>query len=91
MYEFYGLIIRLINFYELLIFIWVIMGWLQMFGALPYSRPLHVVMDLLFRLTDPYLGFFRKFLPPMSGLDLSPLVAILALEVLKILLRQVML
>jgi len=91
MNEIFYLIVRLINAYELIIFIWVIMGWLQMFGALPYSRPLHVVMDLLFRITDPYLGLFRRFLPPMGGMDLSPLVGIIALELLKILLSKIML
>jgi len=80
----------LINLYEVIIFIWVIMGWLQMFGALPYSRPIHVILDFLYRLTEPFLGLIRRFLPPIGGLDLSPLAAILLLEVFKILLRNIM-
>jgi len=51
-YELYSLIIWLLNLFELVIFIWVVMGWLQMFGALPYSRPLHIVMDVLYRLAS---------------------------------------
>jgi uncharacterized protein YggT (Ycf19 family) len=85
------LIYRLINFYEIVIIAWVIMGWLQMFNALPYSRPIHVIMGVLYHLTEPFLGFFRRILPPVGGLDLSPLAAIISLEVVKVLLREIML
>lgn len=91
MSELYYLIIKLINLYEIVIIAWVIMGWLQMFNALPYSRPIHMIMGILYRLVDPFLGFFRRILPPVGGLDLSPLVAIITLEVVKILLREIML
>lgn len=91
MFELYYLIYRLINLYEIVIITWVIMGWLQMFNALPYSRPIHVIMGVLYRLTEPFLGLFRRILPPVGGLDLSPLVAIIALEVVKALLREIML
>lgn len=30
--------------------------------------------------TDPYLNFFRKFIPPLGMMDLSPIVAIFALS-----------
>ncbi len=63
MSELYYLIIKLINLYEIVIIAWVIMGWLQMFNALPYSRPIHMIMGILYRLADPFLGFFRRILP----------------------------
>ncbi|MCH7805811.1 MAG: YggT family protein [Proteobacteria bacterium] len=91
MFELFYLIIKLINLYEIVIIAWVIMGWLQMFNALPYSRPVHMIMGVLYSLADPFLGFFRRILPPVGGLDLSPLVAIITLEVVKILLREIML
>lgn len=34
--------------------------------------------------TDPYLNFFRRFIPPLGMLDLSPLVAFFALNILKL-------
>ncbi len=40
---------------------------------------------LLFSLTNPVLTPFRRLLPPVSGLDLSPLLAILAIQVAKML------
>jgi YggT family protein len=39
------------------------------------------VMHFLMFYTDPYLNFFRKFIPPIGGtLDLSPLVAFFVLR-----------
>jgi len=35
----------------------------------------------LSQLTDPYLDLFRRFIPPLGGFDLSPIVAILLLNV----------
>lgn len=41
----------------------------------------HPIMLFIGRFTDPYLNFFRKFIPPIGGvLDLSPLLAFLALQ-----------
>jgi YggT family protein len=48
----------------------------------PYSRPLNAVLDFLRDVTEPYLRLFR-FLPLRIGpLDLTPIVAILALRIL---------
>ena len=33
--------------------------------------------------TDPYLSLFRRFIPPLGMLDLSPLVAFIALQILE--------
>ena len=91
MLDLYNLIAKLLGVYQLIIFVWVVLGWLQTYNALPYSRPLHMVMEILYRLTEPVLGFFRRFLPPMGGLDLSPLIAILGIEVLIMILPKIML
>ena len=34
----------------------------------------------LAKVCEPYLGFFRKFIPPIGMIDISPIVAILALS-----------
>lgn len=87
----YSILFQLLSLYELLLFIWVILGWLQMFGALPYSRPLHTFMGILYRLVDPALRIVRGILPTMGGIDLSPLLVFLAIEFLKWLLAQILL
>jgi len=47
----------------------------------------HPIMRFLAHYTDPYLNFFRKIIPPIGGvLDLSPMLALLALQFLQMLL-----
>lgn len=63
---------KLIQLYMLLIFVFVLMSWFP--GA--YQTKLG---QWLIKLCMPYLKIFR-FIPPFFGLDFSPIVAILVLE-----------
>lgn len=64
------------------IFARVIMSWLRV-------PPRGFLFVLLVESTEPILGLFRKLVPPLGGIvDLSPLLAFLALDLLRsILLR----
>jgi YggT family protein len=55
---------------------WVLMAWSPPPGMTPVIR---VIYDL----TEPILGFFRRYIPPVGGLDLSPLVVFLILAVVR--------
>lgn len=70
--------------YIILIFARILISFLP---RVPYSRPLRAVLDFVTETTDPYLNFFRRFLPPVGGggfaLDLSPMVGIIVLFVLQ--------
>ena len=70
------LLARLIDLYSLVVFGAVIVSWLQL-------PPYHPVVKLLNGLTEPALAPIRKVIPPMGGLDISPMVLILALQLLK--------
>ncbi len=52
---------------------------------MPYNPYLRAVLDFITETTNPYLNFFRRFLPPVGGggfaLDLSPIVGIIVLFV----------
>jgi uncharacterized protein YggT (Ycf19 family) len=61
--------------YFLLIFAYILMSWFQ----LPYSIWLNRIQRFLYDVVEPYLRIFRRFIPPFGPLDLSPIVAILAL------------
>lgn len=37
--------------------------------------------------TDPYLNFFRRWIPPLGMLDLSPIVAFFALQIIEIIVK----
>jgi len=67
------------------LYIWVviaaaIMSWLIAFGVVnTYNRVVYVINDFLYRMTEPALRPFRRFLPNLGGIDISPVVLILAL------------
>ena len=58
--------------YILLIFVYVLTSWVQ----LPYSVWVRRITDFLRDVCEPYLRLFRRILPPLGPLDLSPIVAI---------------
>ncbi len=49
------------------------------------QRARHPIIPLIYQLTEPVLGRIRKVIPPIAGLDLSPLVAIIGIQFLMIL------
>jgi uncharacterized protein YggT (Ycf19 family) len=64
--------------YILLIFVYVLMSWVR----LPYSVWVRRITDFLRDVCEPYLRIFRRILPPLGPLDLSPVVAIFSLFIL---------
>ncbi len=77
------LLSRLISFYELLIFVYVLMSWFPI-------KEHGLLMDIyrvLGSICEPFIGLFRRMLPSAAvggaGLDFSPLVAILVLSILQ--------
>jgi YggT family protein len=47
---------------------------------IPYSRWSDAILGFLRDVTEPYLRLFRRILPSFGGLDFSPIVAILVLQ-----------
>ena len=58
--------------YTLLIFAYILTSWVR----LPYSPWLNRLQRFLYDVCDPYLRLFRRILPPLGPLDLSPMLAI---------------
>ena len=73
-----------IGVYILLILAYIILSWIR----LPYSLWLSRIQRFLYDVCDPYLRLFRRILPPFGPLDLSPIVAIFALYVVRRLLDE---
>ena len=73
------LIASLANAYTTVIFVYVIMSWI------PNSTGIvGQVYDALGMLCDPYLDLFRRFIPPIGGIvDVSPIVALLVLQLIE--------
>ena len=80
MYAFANLLNSIISIYIWCLFIYVIMSWLVNFGVInTQNRLVHLVMDFLFRITEPALRPIRKFIPNLGGMDISPIILVLVL------------
>ncbi len=70
--------------YTLLIIAYILSSLFFAFGGrLPYSRWSGAVLGFLRDVCEPYLSLFRRFIPAIGPLDLSPMVAILVLYILR--------
>lgn len=75
--------VTLINFlsiYSALLFVRIILTWFQS------QNWAQQIIYVLSPVTDPYLNIFRSVLPPLGGLDFSPMLAFIALSVVRSLL-----
>lgn len=78
-YAIASLVARLFEIYSVLIVVWCLMSWIP-------RRPGGLVEDIrgaIGILVEPYLNLFRRFIPPFGGIDFSPIVAILVLNVIE--------
>ena len=72
----------LILVYVILILIYIVVNFLFAFGLRPgYYRWLDAVLGFLRDVSEPYLSIFRRFIPPLGPIDLSPIVAIFVLNI----------
>jgi YggT family protein len=72
----------LLRVYLIMILIYIVVNLLFAFGARPpYSRTLDAVLGFLRDVCEPYLSIFRRFIPPLGPIDISPIVAILVLQI----------
>jgi len=68
--------------YIVLIFAYILTTLIFSFGGrIPYSRWSSAVLGFLRDVCEPYLGIFRRFIPPIGPLDVSPIVALLLLSI----------
>lgn len=77
----------LIYVYIVLIFIYILLNLLFSFGVrLPYARWTDSVLGFLRDVSEPYLRLFRKLIPSIGMFDLSPVLAIIVLYIVRTLL-----
>jgi YggT family protein len=72
-----------ITVYIIVIIAWVVLSFIFAMGVrVPYSRWLNAVMDFLRDTSAPWLNVFRRLPLRIGPLDLTPIVAIIALQIL---------
>jgi YggT family protein len=73
----------LVTVYSLIIFAYVLLSLIFSFGVrVPYSRWSDAVLGFLRDVCEPYLRIFRRFIPPLGPIDISPIIAIFVLRIL---------
>ncbi|MEY2748229.1 MAG: hypothetical protein RLZZ168_245 [Cyanobacteriota bacterium] len=77
-----GVLAQTLSIYTLVLLVRVLLTW---FPNLDWGNP---VLSTVSAVTDPYLNVFRGLIPPLGGLDLSAIVAFLALQLIQSLLEQ---
>ncbi|MGI8557633.1 MAG: YggT family protein [Solirubrobacteraceae bacterium] len=75
---------NLIYVYSLVIIAYILSSLLLSLGLrIPYSRVSDAVLSFLREVSEPYLRVFRRILPPFGGFDLSPMIALFVLYIVR--------
>jgi YggT family protein len=78
-----GALATFLNIYFVLLIVRVLLSWF------PNVNWLNPPFSVLSQLTDPYLNLFRSIIPPLGGMDFSPMLAIFLLQFVASLFAQV--
>lgn len=79
-WSFVGVIYFIINIYFYAIIGSIIMSFVMMFSG---SMNPHPILRLILQLTEPVMGPVRKIIPPMGGLDFSPILIFIIIRLLQ--------
>ncbi|HEX8682005.1 MAG TPA: YggT family protein [Ardenticatenaceae bacterium] len=75
------LVIIIFDIINLLILARILMSWLPMAGV--NLDPYNPIVRYLVQITDIFLEPFRRIIPPIGGMDISPIIAILVLQLVQ--------
>jgi YggT family protein len=69
--------------YFLILIARIILSWVTAFSRRPMSPQFQPIVKLIYDLTEPVMGPLRRLIPPIGGLDISPIIIFLALSVIR--------
>ena len=79
------LALQILKLYSYIVIANVVISWLISFNILnTHNRFVYSVLELTYRLTDPFLNRIRKFLPNLGSLDISPVILLLLIWFIEI-------
>lgn len=85
------LITFLIQAYIFVIILHIAVSWLIVFKVFDVENPqARNLVNLLQKLTDPVMKPVQKYIPPIGGIDLTPVVIIIGLQILSSLIWQIL-
>ena len=72
------LVLQILKLYSYIVIANVIISWLVAFNVLnTQNRLVYSILELTYRLTEPFLNKIRRFLPNLGTLDISPVILLL--------------
>ena len=72
------LVLQLLKLYSYVVIANVLISWLIAFNILnTQNRLVYSILELTYRLTEPFLNKIRRFLPNLGSLDISPIILLL--------------
>lgn len=75
------LISQVLGIYAIILFLRIILSWTTMFWSPPQS--LTPAIRVIYELTEPLMSWFRRFIPPIGGLDISPIIIFLIIRLIQ--------
>lgn len=77
MFSFYVLnaLYTLLRIYSFCIVVWCLSSWITV-----SNDSVRNILEAIGKIVEPYLSVFRRAIPPISGIDLSPIVALFVLN-----------
>ena len=72
----FSIIYYLFQFYSIALIVYILMSWIPAAYGSAVGR-------FLAKICDPYLDFFRRFIPPIGMIDISPIAALLVLNLVQ--------
>ncbi len=76
LYMLFQFLVYAISIYSVVIVIYVLMSWVPNLRESKFG-------EIVGRIAEPYLEIFRKIIPPLGMIDISPIVALLALNLIQ--------
>ena len=67
---------KLIGLYEIALLIRIVLSWIP-------HNPFNQAVQFLYKITDPVLNPVRKLIPPFKGIDFSPVIVLIGLEIIE--------
>ncbi|ACV61971.1 protein of unknown function YGGT [Desulfofarcimen acetoxidans DSM 771] len=62
--------------YTVMLFVRIILSWIK-------HNPYQPVIRFIYEMTEPYLALFRRIIPPIGVIDISPIAAFFALSLIR--------
>lgn len=76
-----SLICLALNVYWIILIVRIILSWVSAFGTVPEA--LTPVVRVVYDLTEPVMGFFRRYIPPIGGFDISVIFVFIGIGIIQ--------